>query len=171
MIEKIIHALQGLPKELIVMIISALPISELRGGIPLGMALYHFSVLKSFWLSVLGNCIPVIPALLLFKPVSEFLSKWGPLQRFLHWFFERTKKKASIVEKYEALGLALFVGVPLPLTGAWTGCIVAMLFKLRFQYAVIAIIAGVFIAGIIVAILSVAGLGMIQYFQSLNTAN
>jgi uncharacterized membrane protein len=168
MIEKLIQGLQGLPEELIVMIVSALPLSELRGGIPLGMALYNFSVVKSFWLSVIGNCIPVIPALLLFKPVSEFLSKWGPLKRFLNWFFEKTKKRAKIVEKYEALGLALFVGVPLPLTGAWTGCIVAMLFKLRFKYSVIAIMSGVFIAGIIVAILSFAGMGMIQHFQSLN---
>jgi uncharacterized membrane protein len=168
MIEKLIQGLQGLPAELIVMIVSALPISELRGGIPLGMALYNFSVVKSFWLSVIGNCIPVIPALLLFKPVSEFLSKWGPLKRFLNWFFEKTKKRAKIVEKYEAIGLALFVGVPLPLTGAWTGCIVARLFKLRFKYSVIAIISGVFIAGIIVAILSFAGMGMIRNFQSLN---
>ncbi len=149
------------------MIISALPLSELRGGIPLGMALYNFSVLKSFFLAVVGNSIPVIPLLLFFKPISEFLSKWRPLKKFFDWFFERTKRRAKIVERYEAIGLALFVAVPLPLTGAWTGCIVAMLFKLRFKYSVIAIISGVFIAGIIVAILSIAGIGMIQYFQSL----
>ena len=165
MIEKLVQALQGLPAELIVIIISASPISELRGGIPVGIALYNFSVLKSFLLAVVGNSIPVIPLLLFFKPVSEFLSRWGPLKKFLDWFFERTKKRAKIVERYEAIGLALFVAVPLPLTGAWTGCIVAMLFKLKFKYSVIAIISGVFIAGIIVAILSVAGIGMIQYFQ------
>lgn len=166
MTEKLIHALQGLPKELIVMIISALPLSELRGGIPIGMALYNFSVVKSFLLAVVGNSIPVIPVLLFFKPISEFLSRWRPLKKFFDWFFERTKKRAKIVERYEAIGLALFVAVPLPLTGAWTGCVVAMLFKLRFKYSLIAILFGVFLAGIIVAILSVAGVGVIRYFQS-----
>lgn len=168
MIEKLIQGLQGLPEELIVMIISALPISELRGGIPIGMALYNFSAMKSFLLAVFGNFIPVIPLLLFLKPIREFLSKWGPLKKFFDWFFERTKRKARIVEKYEAIGLALFVAIPLPFTGAWTGCVAAILFKLRFKYAVIAIMSGVFIAGIIVAILSFAGMGMIQHFQSLN---
>ena len=167
MIEKLIQALQGLPEELVVIIISALPISELRGGIPVGLALYDFSALKSFFLAIVGNSIPVIPLLLFFKPISEFLSRWGPLKKFFDWFFERTKKRARIVERYEAIGLAIFVAIPFPATGAWTGCVVAMLFKLRFKYSVIAILCGIILAGIIVAILSTAGVGLIQYFQSL----
>lgn len=162
MIEKLVQVLQGLPAELIVMIISALPISELRGGIPVGMALYNFSVVKSFLLAVIGNSIPVIPLLLFFKPISEFLSKWGPLKKFFDWFFKRTKRKARIVERYEAIGLALFVAVPFLLTGAWTGCVAATLFKLKFKYSLIAILCGVFIAGIIVSILSIAGIGLIR---------
>ncbi|MDD5454680.1 MAG: small multi-drug export protein [Candidatus Ratteibacteria bacterium] len=168
MIENIIRALQGLPTELVVIIISALPISELRGGIPLGMALYGFSAVKSFWLAVIGNFIPVIPLLLLFKPVREFLNKWKPLKTFFDWFCERTKRNAKVVEKYEAIGLALFVAVPLPFTGAWTGCVAAMLFKLNFKYSLMAILVGIFIAGVIVAILSTAGIGLIEHFQSLN---
>jgi uncharacterized membrane protein len=165
MIEKLVQALQGLPEELIVMIISALPISELRGGIPIGLTLYDFSIVKSFFLAIIGNFIPVIPLLLFFRPVSEFLSKWGPLKKFFDWFFERTKRKARIVEKYEAIGLALFVMIPFPATGAWTGCIAATLFKLKFKYSVIAILCGILLAGIIVTILSLAGIGVIQRFQ------
>ena len=165
MIENIIKALQGLPEELVVMIISALPISELRGGIPVGLAFYNFSVLKSFFLAVLGNFIPVIPLLLFLKPASEFLSKWRPFKKFFDWFFERTKRKAKIVEKYEAIGLALFVAIPFPLTGAWTGCVAAILFKLRFKYSVIAILIGILLAGITVTVLSIAGIGLIQKLQ------
>lgn len=165
MIEELIHSLQGFPEELIVIIISALPISELRGGIPVGLALYNFSIFKSFCLAVFGNFIPVIPLLLFLKPIREFLSKWGPLKKFFDWFFERTKRNAKIVEKYEAIGLALFVAIPLPFTGAWSGCVAATLFNLKFRYALIAIFAGIFIAGIIVTILSVAGIGAIQHFN------
>ncbi len=165
MIEKIIQVLQGLPEELIVMIISALPISELRGGIPVGLALYNFSVLKSFFLAALGNFIPVIPLLFFLKPVSEFLSKWRPFKKFFDWFFERTKRKAKIVERYEALALALIVAIPFPLTGAWTGCVAAMLFKIRFKYSVIAILIGILLAGITVTVLSIAGIGLIQKLQ------
>lgn len=72
-------------------------------------------------------------------------------RRFFDWFFERTKKKAAIIEKYEALGLAIFVAVPLPGTGVWAGAVAAMLFKIRFRYAALAITAGMIIAGIIVS--------------------
>ncbi|HIE43892.1 MAG TPA: ligand-binding protein SH3 [Candidatus Omnitrophica bacterium] len=147
------------------MIVSALPVSELRGGIPVALALYDFPILKSYFLSILGNFTPVIPLLLFFKPISEFLSRWGPLKKFLDWFFERTKRRAGIVEKYEAIGLALFVMIPLPVTGAWTGCIAATLFKVRFKYSTVAILCGILLAGIIVTILSLAGIGVIQRFQ------
>ena len=166
--ERIIQALQGFPEELIVMIVSALPISELRGGIPLGMALYEFPVLKSFILAVIGNFIPVIPVLLFLKPITEFFSRWGPFKKFFDWFFERTRRKAKIVERYEAIGLAIFVAIPLPFTGAWTGCVAASLFKLRFKYSVIAVICGILLAGMVVSILSFAGIGLIQHFQTLN---
>lgn len=166
MLEKLIQILTGLPEELIVIIISALPVSELRGGIPVGLALYNFSAFKSFILAAFGNFIPVIPLLLFLKPVREFLSKWRPLKKFFDWFFERTKRKATIVEKYEAVGLALFVAIPLPLTGAWTGCVAAILFKLNFKYSLVAIITGIFLAGIIVTILSMAGIGVVEHLQN-----
>jgi uncharacterized membrane protein len=164
MIENIIKALQGLPEELIVIILSALPVSELRGGIPVGLALYDFSILKTFCLAVFGNFVPVIPLLLFLPAVREFLSKWEILKRFFDWFFERTKRNAKVVEKYEAIGLALFVSIPLPFTGAWSGCVAAILFRLRFKYSIIAILCGIILAGIAVTILSLAGKGIIQHF-------
>jgi uncharacterized membrane protein len=113
---------------------------------------------KAYWLSVLGNSIFIAPALFLFEPVSGVLRKFRIWSRFFDWVFERTKKNAESVQKYEALGLAIFVAIPLPMTGAWSGVIAASLFKIRFRYAFMAIIAGVMVAGLIVSGLCALGI-------------
>ena len=147
--------------ELITVIVAALPVSELRGAIPLAVLGFKIPLAKAFLLSVLGNLIPVIPLLLFLQPVSEKLRHFRLWSKFFDYLFERTRRKASLVEKYEALGLALFVAVPLPITGAWTGCIAASLFKIRFRYAFLAISIGVLIAAIIVSTITVAGNGVL----------
>ncbi len=156
MIEHIINTLKDLPKEAIVTILAALPISELRGAIPAAIA-FGFSPLKAYCIAFIGNSLPVIPLLLLLEPVSNTLRKFPPWRKFFDWLFERTKRKATLVEKFEALGLILFVAIPLPITGAWTGCVAATLFKIRFRYAFPAIMVGVAIAGVIVIVLTLAG--------------
>lgn len=157
MLNIILHWLKELPKEYIVMIVGALPISELRGAIPLALS-FGMPLAKAFWLALLGNCIFVAPALVLFEPVTGTLRKFKLWSRFFDWVFERTKKNSDAIQKYEALGLAIFVAIPLPMTGAWSGVIAASLFKIRFRYAFISIIAGVICAGLIVAALCALGL-------------
>ena len=157
MLNALLHGLRELPKEYIVMIVGALPISELRGAIPLGLSL-GMPLAKAFWLAVLGNCIIVAPALFLFAPVTNVLRKFKIWSRFFDWVFERTKKNSDSIQKYEALGLAIFVAIPLPMTGAWSGVIAASLFKIRFRYAFLAIIIGVICAGVIVAALCALGI-------------
>ncbi len=157
MVDQIIHWLSGIPKEYIVMITAALPVSELRGAIPLALS-FGMSLQKAFWLSVVGNAIPVIPILVLLKPVSERLSKFKVFARFFDWLFTRTRKKADTIQKYEALGLAIFIAIPLPMTGAWTGTIAASLLKMKFRYAFIAAMAGIILAGIIVSALCAFGI-------------
>ncbi len=157
MLMALLHWLKGLPKEYVVAIVAGLPISELRGAIPLGLS-FGFSLYKAFWLSILGNCIIVAPALFLFEPVTTVLRKFKVWSRFFDWIFERTRKKSDAIQKYEALGLAIFVAVPLPMTGAWSGVIAASLFKIRFRYAFTAIITGVFAAGLIVSALCAFGI-------------
>ena len=160
MLKIILEHLNQLPKEYVVMIVGALPISELRGAIPLGLS-WGMPLAKAFGLSVLGNCLIVAPALFLFEPVTGFLRKFKIWSCFFDWVFERTKKNSDAIQKYEALGLAIFVAIPLPMTGAWSGVIAASLFKIRFRYAFLAIIAGVIYAGLIVAAL--CALGMLGY--------
>ncbi len=157
MINIIINWLKDVPKEYIVMLVGALPISELRGAIPLALS-FGMPMTKAFWLSVIGNSIPVAPALFLLEPVSNRLRRFKIWSRFFDWLFERTKKKADTVQKYEALGLAIFVAIPLPMTGAWSGVVAASLFKIRFRYAFIAIITGVIGAGLIVSALCALGI-------------
>ena len=157
MLGLLLHWLGGIPKELIVVIVGALPITEVRGAIPLALS-FGMPPLKAFWLAVLGNFIFIIPALFLFQPVTAALRKFKICSRFFDWVFERTKRNSDAIQKYEALGLAIFVAVPLPMTGAWSGVIAASLFKIRFRLAFIAITVGVFAAALIVLALCVAGM-------------
>jgi uncharacterized membrane protein len=157
MVEAIVHWMQGIPKEIVVIIVAALPIAELRGAIPLALA-FGMSIQKAFWLSILGNAIPVIPMLFLFQPVSKWLSKLKIFARFFDWLTKRTLKNSDSIQKYEMLGLAIFVAIPLPMTGAYSGAIAATLLKMKFRYALIGNILGILGAGLIVTALCAAGL-------------
>ena len=147
----------GLSKELVVLIIAALPIFELRGALPVAINLFHFPWYYALPLAIIGNLLPVPVILLFLDAISRWLSKTGFFDRFLRWLFERTRKRGRVVERYERIGLALFVAIPLPVTGAWTGSLVAVLFGLKFRYAFLSIFIGVCIAGIIVTCLSLLG--------------
>ena len=121
-----------LPRELSIIIVGLLPVFELRGAIPLGFFL-GVPLTKTFILAVIGNLIPVIPLYFLLQPISTWLSRLPLFKAFFNWLFRHTKKRAEIVQRCEALGLMLFVAVPLPITGAWTGTIAASLFKIKFR--------------------------------------
>jgi len=130
---------------------AALPISEVRGAIPLAIGVYGYSPLEAYLLSVFGNLLPVIPLLLFLCPISDYLRRfsWGEI--FFSWLFARTRRK--YIQEHENFGLtalAIFVAIPLPMTGAWTGCALAFLLGFRFWPAFAAIAAGVITAGLIV---------------------
>lgn len=145
-----------LPHELAVLIVAALPIFELRGSIPLGFYL-GMPLAKIVMYSIIGNMLPIVPWMFFLEPITNFLSKLPVLRRFFDWMFERTRKKADVVQKYEAIGLAIFVAIPLPMTGAWSGAIAASLFKIKFRYAFWGILAGVIGAAAIVVALCMVG--------------
>ena len=147
----------GFSKELVILIISALPIFELRGALPVALNVFHFPWYYALPLSIIGNLLPVPIILLFLGVISKYLSKIGFFDRFLHWLFEHARRRGRIVEKYERIGLALFVAIPLPVTGAWTGSLVAVLFSLKFRHAFLSIFIGVCIAGVIVTCLSLLG--------------
>jgi uncharacterized membrane protein len=135
---------------LVTLLLAMAPISELRGAIPYAwtQGMNHVS---AYILSVIGNLIPVVPLLLFLGPASKFLRRFKPFDKFFSWWFSHTLRRSRLVEKYEALGLVLFVMIPLPVTGAWTGSVAAFLLGIRFRFAFPAIILGVLLAGIIVS--------------------
>jgi uncharacterized membrane protein len=147
----------GFSKELVVLIISALPIFELRGGIPVAINLFHFPWYYALLLAIIGNLLPVPVILLFLDGISRWLSRVGLFNRFLQWLFEHTRKRGRIVARYERIGLALFVAIPLPFTGAWTGSLLAVLCGLKFKPAMLSIFVGILIAAIIVTCLCLLG--------------
>jgi uncharacterized membrane protein len=155
----------ALPKEWVVFVISMLPIVELRGAIPwalspaMGPAL---SWSNAYLIAVAGNLIPVIPILRFLEPVSLGLRRRGRLfDRFFTWLFARTRRRGRVVERYGAIGLTLFVAIPLPITGAWTGAMLAFLLGIPLRLALPCICLGVAIAGCVVTLASLGVFHMI----------
>jgi uncharacterized membrane protein len=144
--------------ELVTVVLAALPISELRGAIPYAITVGGMSWQKAYVLSVVGNFLPVLPILLLLESVSNWLRRYTLWDRFFSWLFERTRRRGRLIERFEALGLVLFVAIPLPVTGAWTGCVAAFIFKVPLRLALPAILCGILIAGTVV---TMASLGLI----------
>ena len=157
----LVEMLGSVPHWLAVMVIGALPISELRGAIPVAMGIYGMGPFEAYFLSVLGNIIPVIPLLLFLEPVSGYLRRYHIFDVFFTWLFSRTRRNhTENFEKYGLLALTIFVAVPLPVTGAWTGCAAAFVFGIKFKHSLPAIAAGVMIAGVIVTVLTMTGMGL-----------
>ncbi len=154
-------------KEIIKVFIFAMtPIFELRGAIPLGLIVYKLNWLEVYIISVLGNLVPIVFLLLFFDPVSKFLSRRiAFMDRFFTWLFERTRRRhKDLIDKHGWWGLATFVAIPLPITGSWTGSLVAFLTGMSFKRAFTAITSGVMIAGAVVTVGIKAGLEIKKYF-------
>lgn len=144
---------QYLSAELSVFIISMMPIVELRGAIPLGVGL-GMAPAKAAMIAVFGNCL-IVPILLVFiNPLFTHFRKLTLLRGIVNRYEERASKKIAHYREYRLIGLFLLVAIPLPMTGAYTGCVAAVITKVSFKKATIAITAGVLTAGFIVYLLS-----------------
>ncbi len=161
MTEKLAAFLTGSPHLLVTVLLAMAPVSELRGAIPYAIAVGQMSWQEAFAVSVLANFAPVIPVLYLIGPVSRYLMRWPFFERFFTWLFARTRRRGKLVERFEVLGLVLFVAIPLPMTGAWTGMIAAFLFDVRKRLAIPAIFTGICVAGVIVTL---AVMGVISFW-------
>jgi uncharacterized membrane protein len=159
MIEDIINYFvnTGIYKEIIVVIIAALPIIELRGAIPVAINIFHIPWYWAFLLAVTGNMLPVPMLLLFFAYLEKLLSKTKFGKKLIQWALERARRPNALIKKYERIGLIIFVAIPLPVTGAWTGSIAAFLCGIKYKYSFLAILTGVLIAGVIVTCLSLLG--------------
>lgn len=144
----------GIPDWLVVFIISMLPIFECRLGMFTAIVLLQMNPVVGFIISFLGNLLPIPFILLLINKIFEWLKKVPGIKKPILWLEQHTLKKRDKIDKYGIWGLLIFVAIPLPGTGAWTGSLLSALLELdkKKSFGVIAI--GVFIAGLIITILS-----------------
>ncbi len=140
-------------KELIVFIISLMPILELRGGL-IAASLLGLSAVKSFVICFIGNIIPIPFILWLITPIFNYLKKTKLFKGIVTKLENRAMNKKEQIEKMQYIGLLLFVGIPIPGTGAWMGCLIAALLNMEKKKAMLYAILGVIMAGIIMLLFS-----------------
>ena len=146
-----------------VFFLSMVPVLELRAAIPVGATL-GLEWLANYLICVIGNMIPVPFILLFIRHVIEWMKKVPHLDKIAVWVENKAQKNTPKVQKYASLGLLIFVALPLPGTGAWTGALVAAMLDMRMKYAIPSILCGVLIAGLI---MSLASYGLVSFLTFL----
>lgn len=163
LVQGVIDALSGsFGKEAIVFIISMIPILELRGALLVAGPIFGVPVAKAIPLCVIGNIIPVPFILLLITPIFKWLKGTKLFRPMVTKLENKAMSKSDQIEKYEFWGLVLFVGIPLPGTGAWTGSLIAALLGIKFKKAFPAVIIGICMATVIMWFISYVLLGGVQ---------
>lgn len=152
---------KGVSPWMIVILISMLPIVELRGAIPVAIFLFGMSWQQAALLSIIGNMLPIPFILLLLEWFLKLISrfKWG--KKLTDWLWTRGRSKGKLVERYKELGLIVFVGIPLPGTGGWTGSLAATVFGLSFWKSLFCVFIGVLLAAVAVTLISVLGISVL----------
>lgn len=148
--------------KMVTFILAMLPISELRGAMIYAASLGQVPLQQALPISIIGNLIPILPILLLLGPLSKYGNRFALGRKFFNWVFERARSKSEQVKRYETFGLMLFVAIPLPVTGAWTGAAVAFVLGLKTRNAFLAIAAGVLIASVVMSVASYGTASLIR---------
>ena len=149
---------QHISREMVIFIISMIPILELRGGL-LAASLLNISMVKAIPICILGNIIPIPFILLFIKQIFKWLKKTKIFRGLIIKMEIRALGKSDQIKRDDFLGLLLFVGIPLPGTGAWTGSLIASLLEVDIKKSSIAIFCGLIMATVIMSIVSYGVLG------------
>jgi len=158
LVEFFVDLFGGINKELIVFIISLMPILELRGGL-LAASLLDIEFTRAAVICVVGNVLPIPFVLLFLRYVLTLFEKWDVTKKIVNWLEKKVEEKREQIDKYGYLGLIIFVGIPLPGTGAWTGSLLAVMLGMNRKKSFVCILIGVAIAAVIMSILSYGILG------------
>lgn len=150
-------------KYLTMFALSMVPIAELRGAIPLGMLAYDFTWYECFIICCIGNFIPVPFILLLIKKIIAWFHTVKTFKPMALWLEKKVEKNKDKVNKYGMFGLMLFVGIPLPMTGAWTGSLVAAVTGMDTKKAIISAICGILMAGTIITLICTGALSGLEW--------
>ena len=156
----LMQLLNFLSIEFTVMLTAALPIIELRGAIPVGISL-GLSPFHAAILSFIGSMIPVPFILFTIRPIFNWMKKTKMFRKLVNRLTNKSLNKSGQIQKYGAWGLLVFVAIPLPGTGVWSGSLAAALLDMRFKWAFPAIFVGNLIAGILIIVLSNGVLSLI----------
>lgn len=149
-----------LSAELIIFLVSMIPILELRGGLIVA-SLLHVDMWRAIPICIIGNAIPVPFILLLINKIFELMKKHNILKGLVIKLEEKAMGKSETIQKYEFWGLMTFVGIPLPGTGAWTGSLIAALLRIKMKKAIPAIALGILMATVIMTVVSYGILGQV----------
>lgn len=155
----------GIPGWLVIGIISMIPLLELRGSILVAGILLKMGFFTTFVSAVIGNMIPIPFILLFIEKIFEWMKKVSFLKKFPEWCEKKAMKHSEQIEKYGYFGLFLFVAIPLPGTGAWTGSLAATLFGLDFKKSLLMIFLGVCTAGCVMSVIAFGASGIIGLFS------
>ncbi|NQT49605.1 small multi-drug export protein [Candidatus Kuenenbacteria bacterium] len=157
MLEPIYQFFTQFPAWLATFLLAMLPITELRGSIPFAIGFFKMNPWLAFGISILGDIVPAILIVWFLKPVADWLSsKFKFFERLFNWWFNRVMKTfEKKYLRYGAWALMIFVAIPLPITGAWTGSVASFLFEIPRKRAILFIGMGVIISGIIVTLVSI----------------
>ena len=153
---------QHISREMIIFIISMIPILELRGGL-LAASLHKESAAKAIPICIIGNIIPIPFILLFIKQIFKLLKKTRIFHGLIVRMENRAMGKSDQIKRYEFLGLLLFVGIPLPGTGAWTGSLIASLLDVDIKKSSVAIFCGIVMATVIMYIVSYGIVGNVVH--------
>ncbi len=145
-------------KDILVFIISMMPILELRGGL-IAASILKIPFVKALIICLIGNILPTPFILLFLNYIFDLLSKWKVTKKLVDWLKKKTLKKRDVLDKYGYLGILLFVGIPLPGTGMWTGSMLVVLLGMNRKKAIPYIILGILMASVIMSIISYGILG------------
>ncbi len=150
LIDIMLNVLNGLNKDVTLFIISMIPILELRGGI-VAASVLGVPYFRALAICIIGNVIPIPFILLFINKIFEWLKSFKLTRGIVEKMEYRAMSKSDTIKKYEFLGLLLFVGIPLPGTGAWTGALVAALLRVKLKKAVPAVFLGILLASAIMS--------------------
>ncbi len=149
-------------KYLITFLISMVPVIELRGAIPYGIG-FGLEPWVVYVLATVGNMLPIPFILLFIRKILQWMKRYEKLGKIAIKLEERAAGKSGKVRKSEFIGLLLFVAIPLPGTGAWTGALIAALMDMRLKRALSAIAIGILTAGLIVTLVMVLGIHALDF--------
>ncbi len=153
-VQSIVGALSGkISKELVVFLVSMIPLLELRGSI-LAAGLMNMKFFSTFIVAVLGNILPIPFILLFIEKIFEWLKKSNRVRPLIEKLENRAMSKSDQIRKYGYIGLFLFVAIPLPGTGAWTGALISVLMGMKPRKSIVWIFLGVLTAGLIMSLIS-----------------